>query len=551
MNYKSILLYAMFHFVLLGLVPTIAQDLNRWEERIAINGQEERRHFIFDDMDIPVTKPHYSSLLANEITTLQPIIPDFQVSENVGGATQVFPSISTDDSGNFVITWFGGFGFYDIYAQRYSIDGTALGSNFKVNENEESASHYVPPSISTGDSGNFVITWADRRNGDGDIYAQRYLSDGTTLGINFKVNDDEENAPQVYPSIEADGSGNFVITWQDYRNGDYDIYTQRYSSDGTAEGSNFKVNDDEGSAYQQYPSISMDGTGNFAITWVDNGDGDIYTQRYSSDGTAVGSNFKVNDNEESADYRSSSPSISMNRSGNFAITWVDVRNGYPYDIYAQRYLSDGTAEGSNFKVNDDEGSAFPRYPSISTDGSGNSVITWRVDRGGYDIYAQRYLSDGTPLGTNFRITNTSDGLQLYPDVKLWNNRIYNTWQDDRVGGTGYDIWANVLDWENPVGIIDDESLPSTFFLSQNYPNPFNPKTAIRYQLSATSNVQLTIYNTLGQKVRRLVDEQQTPGYYIVQWDSCNDYNKEMPSGIYIYRITTSNGTLARKMVLMR
>jgi hypothetical protein len=134
---------------------------------------------------------------------------------------------------------------------------------------------------------------------------------------------------------------------------------------------------------------------------------------------------------------------------------------------------------------------------------------------------------------------------------LWNNRIYNTWQDNRVGGTGFDIWANVLDWEDPVAIIDDEAIPSVFTLHQNYPNPFNPKTTIRYRLSMTGNVQLTIYNTIGQKVRMLVNKQQTPGNYTVQWDSRNDNNKEMPSGIYIYRITISNGTLTGKMVLVR
>lgn len=553
MNYKSILLFALFLFVPLGFIPVIAQDLNKWEERQRIVGQEEMRHFIFDDMDIPITKPRHPSLPANEITTLQPIIPDFQVNDDEGSAGQYSPAISTDGNGNFVITWFDyRNGDWDIYAQRYSSDGTALGNNFKVNDEEESAFLHVPPSISMDSSGNFVIAWSDDRNGDSDIYLQRYLSDGTAEGSNFKVNDDEGSAGQVFPSIEADGSGNFVIAWQDSRNGDYDIYAQRYLSDGTAIESNFKANDDEGSAYQRYPSISTDGSGNFVITWVDvrNGDGDIYIQRYLSDGTAVGSNIKVNDDEESADYQSY-PSISMNGSGNFAITWTDIRNGYPYDIYAQRYSSDGTAEGSNFKVNDDEGNAGQRYPSISKDESGNFVITWHERNGDPDIYAQRYSSDGTPLGTNFRVTNTGDGTQLYPDVKLWNNRIYNTWQDNRVEGTGSDIWANVLDWENPVAIIDVEAVPSAFILGQNYPNPFNPQTTIRYQLSMTGNVQLTIYNTLGQKVRMLVNKQQTPGNYIVQWDSRNDQNKEMPSGIYIYRITTPNGTLVRKMVLVR
>jgi len=419
---------------------------------------------------------------------------NFKVNDDQGSADQWFsPSISADSSGNFVITWLDNRnGDADIYAQRYSSDGTALGTNFKVNDDQGSA-RQVYPSISTDNSGNFVITWDDERNGDSDIYAQRYLSNGTASGANFKVNDDQENADQLFPSISTDNSGNFVITWTDDRNGDWDIYAQLYSSDGSTLGTNFKVNDDQGSEIQWHPSISTDGSGNFVITWRDsrNGDWDIYVQRYSSGGSTLGTNFKVNDDQGSEGQWH--PSISTDGSGNFVITWTDTRNG-EWDIYTQRYLSDGTALGSNFKVNDDEVYAAQRSPSISTDENGNFVITWHVVRNGdWDIYAQRYSSDGNPLGTNFkvnqdqahshhsistdnsgnfvitwmddngiyaqrysgdgaavgsnfRVTHPSNKGQNSPKVKLWNNRIYTTWADNRVGGTGYDIWANVLNW---------------------------------------------------------------------------------------------------------
>ncbi|MHA2307417.1 MAG: hypothetical protein ACXACU_18710, partial [Candidatus Hodarchaeales archaeon] len=129
-------------------------------------------------------------------------------------------------------------------------------ADFQVNENSvfSFASQY-DPSISADGSGNFIIAWADGRNGnDDDIYAQQFASDGTALDSNFKVNDDQGSALQSCPSVSADGSGNFIITWEDERNSDEDdIYAQRYSSDGTALGSNFQVNDDIGSAYQWSP----------------------------------------------------------------------------------------------------------------------------------------------------------------------------------------------------------------------------------------------------------------------------------------------------------
>ena len=72
--------------------------------------------------------------------------------------------------------------------------------------------------IAANSSGDFVITWVDNRNGNSDIYAQRYSSDGTAIGNNFRVNDDGTEVDYQYsPSVAIDNSGNFIITWYDYR----------------------------------------------------------------------------------------------------------------------------------------------------------------------------------------------------------------------------------------------------------------------------------------------------------------------------------------------
>jgi hypothetical protein len=88
---------------------------------------------------------------------------------------------------------------------------------------------------------------------------------------------------------------------------------------------------------------------------------------------------------------------------------------------------------------------------------------------------------------------------------------------------------------------------SHFELFQNYPNPFNPTTAISYKLLALSNVDLSIYNLLGQKVATLVSEKQSAGKYEVHWDASG-----LSSGVYFYRLSTGQGfTQTRKLVLMR
>jgi len=90
-------------------------------------------------------------------------------------------------------------------------------------------------------------------------------------------------------------------------------------------------------------------------------------------------------------------------------------------------------------------------------------------------------------------------------------------------------------------------LPSKFILEQNYPNPFNPMTAISYSLFEISNVELSIYNLLGQKVATLVSARQPAGNYTVEWDASG-----MTSGLYLYKLTVGqNVSQTRKMVLVR
>ncbi|MCK7523673.1 MAG: hypothetical protein MZV64_41575 [Ignavibacteriales bacterium] len=157
--------------------------------------------------------------------------------------------------------------------------------------------------------GNFVVVWADFRNDIGGIYFQRYFSSGIAQGINNVANDDLVGADHA--SISMDGEGNFVIVWIDLRNGNHDIFYQRYNSNGVTQAPNTKVNDDVGTAYQMYPSISRNGAGNFAIVWQEerNGNPDIYYQRYYSNGVPYGTNTKVND--DSGNVSQFYPRISM------------------------------------------------------------------------------------------------------------------------------------------------------------------------------------------------------------------------------------------------
>lgn len=89
----------------------------------------------------------------------------------------------------------------------------------------------------------------------------------------------------------------------------------------------------------------------------------------------------------------------------------------------------------------------------------------------------------------------------------------------------------------------DKKDEESYFKAKNYPNPFNPTTTIQYTLTESTQVRLTVYDRLGREVVTLVDENQSPGTYSVNFDASN-----LPSGTYFYRIKTPSKTEVKKMV---
>ncbi|NUM80652.1 T9SS type A sorting domain-containing protein, partial [bacterium] len=94
-------------------------------------------------------------------------------------------------------------------------------------------------------------------------------------------------------------------------------------------------------------------------------------------------------------------------------------------------------------------------------------------------------------------------------------------------------------------------IPKEFGLEQNYPNPFNPTTTIRYNLKENTKVTLTIYNTLGQVVKALVDKEETAGIKNISWDGKDEHGKQVASGVYIYKLKTGNLVFSRKMIFLK
>jgi len=115
-----------------------------------------------------------------------------------------------------------------------------------------------------------------------------------------------------------------------------------------------------------------------------------------------------------------------------------------------------------------------------------------------------------------------------------------------LSGSAYDLGA--FEYESATALEDESFIqnPEDFRLIQNFPNPFNPATVIRYQLPVAAEVELTIYNALGQKIKTLVNGHREKGRYNITFDA-----GMLPGGIYIALLKYDNRRQAVKMILLR
>ena len=154
----------------------------------------------------------------------------------------------------------------------------------------------------------------------------------------------------------------------------------------------------------------------------------------------------------------------------------------------------------------------------------------------------------TPLSVNPNFNTTGTWYDYFSGDSM---EVVNKTEPIALEPGAFHIYTNKKLETPEAGILTDLrdvdiSLPQEFALEQNYPNPFNPTTVVSYQLSTVSEVQLIVYNTLGQKVRTLVNRRQEAGHYSVKLNADG-----LSSGLYIYQIKAGNFRQTRKMILLR
>jgi hypothetical protein len=324
-----------------------------------------------------------------------------------------------------------------------------VGPEFQVNT--YTTDFQIYPSVAAAPSGQFVVVWAsyDQDLSYGGIFGQRYDSDGTRLGSEFQVNTFTEE-DQYFPAVTADAAGDFVVVWASYfQDGDeFGVFGQRFAADGTPAGGEFQVNT-YAYGYQGFPAVASAPDGAFLVVWMsteqDGNDFGVFGQRYDTNGDPAGAEFLVNTHVN--DYQGG-PNVAADGNGNFVVVWNSFdQDGNGYGIFGQKLNGTGGIVGPEFQVNtftqDDQ-----LAPAVAADARGNFVVAWQSnfqDASDSSVFAQRFNASGTRLGSEFRVHAESvDGRSTPSLAADPNGNFVVAWTaDDPV--SGQDVFGRHFD----------------------------------------------------------------------------------------------------------
>lgn len=278
---------------------------------------------------------------------------------------------------------------------------------------------------------------------------------------------------------------------------------------------------------------------------------DPWSRIYSGFCTATNVNSNLNDQ--------SIPDVETNSSGAIFRLWTNGLGGDEYFLIENRrktgydsalpgeglliwHVDDGEATLNNTD-NDDEW-----YPGHTA--SGHYRVALEQADNAYEL--EQNSDSGDPADPFPGSTNNTG----FSSLTSPSSHDYNG-LETLVSITDISAAGAVMTADLAVSLLADAddyeysfTLPEQYELEQNYPNPFNPTTRITFDLPSSGHVELSVYNVLGEKVDQLIDDQLPAGRHSISWVPEAD-GKAMPSGVYFYRLSTHEITLARKMLLLK
>jgi hypothetical protein len=482
------------------------------------------------------------------------------VNDDKDDVPQYSPKIAVNQAGEAVIAWRDNRDqFYAPYLQRFRNRGELVGHNERITQTKSMTSG---PTVALNNRGDIIIGFSEFCAFASPSIAQilnfHQTIEPAPIGIAGTC--DEGASPAEF-LLKEDGS--FIATWRTYRHftrpgpkNAWDVFARFFGADGKPSSELIYVNTDTTAGFHLFSDIAGDAQGNFLIAWADprHGGYSIYAQYFEASGNARGGNLRVSPDTTSV----AQVAVAMDATGHAMIAWLGSA-GDSNAVWVRRFKSEGQATTVPIRVNRQTPASKGTMVDVAMNHDGRAVVVWDGENGQqWDIFGQRFDAAGKLFGENFRIGLPSNGStnQIDPQVAIIRDWIYVTWADDRGAeyAGNYDIWATILDFNNPTGIKSSkrQTIAENFTL---YPNPFSissgvPAT-ISYQLPRESEVELKIYDVLGNEIKTLLQRTQPPGDYTLTWDGTTAAGTQVVSGIYFVHLRAWVFEKTRKILVIR
>lgn len=224
----------------------------------------------------------------------------------------------------------------------------------------------------------------------------------------------------------------------------------------------------------------------------------------------------------------------------FSFTPTITVTGFP-EIYepGQQYT---------ISVGHTSGSAINQFNASIRIGSGSENAGIISAGSGTETYNTANETNG--VRWLFADSDSGDFIWTAPDSGINEARLY--WA--ALQGTrsfGADTQVVLISVESGTDVEHSPGLPTRFLMNQNYPNPFNNETIIEISIAETGQIDFIITNILGQVIFDWKDKIVQPGTLTIRWNGKGETGRELPSGVYFYRLISSAGTITKKMTLLR
>ena len=275
---------------------------------------------------------------------------------------------------------------------------------------------------STGAGEVLHLVFFEERDGNREIYYKRSTNGGTSWSPDLRLTNNA--AISHFPSIAASGAVVHVV-WEEYRDGNAEIYYKRSSDAGVSWGADSRLTNN--SAHSLSPSVAVAGD-LVHLTWYDlrDGNSEVYYKRSDDGGLNWGIDTRLTNNPAS----STVPAIAV--SGTIIhIAWEEYRHGSP-EIYYKRSTDGGIAWGIDTRLTNNSANSFS--PSIAASGSDVSIAWFDQRDGNLEIYHKHSVDDGLNWGADKRVT-TNTAVSNYPSVSVSGSNVHLVWFDERDGGT--------------------------------------------------------------------------------------------------------------------